>query len=109
MELIFQLILELIVGLFAILIYGTVDRPKHPFWRNTLRGFAFAGALVLAVRLIFPSSNISTPSFLNALWGLSFLTVLLAEYDFGNRKLAVVSWISAAALLGLGLWSEGVF
>lgn len=93
-------VFEFQVGIFAVFIYGTENRPKHPIWRNTLRVFVFGGSFVAVLNLLGFLGEFDVPLWLTAVWLLCFATVMSAEYYAGKPWLSLVTLIIGVCLLG---------
>jgi len=94
-------VLEFLVGIFAVFVYGTKGHPKHPIWRNTLRAFVFGGSLFAVLNLLGIAGEFDVPLWLIAVWLFCFVTVMLAEYYAGKPWLSLVTFIIGVCLLGL--------
>jgi hypothetical protein len=88
----------------AVGIYGTPQKPRHPVFRNTVRLIAFGGSAILLAELIGLVSDIHKPMAVIFVWGVCGLIVILAEYDLGSPKIAIVALMVVALLFGLALW-----
>lgn len=106
MDVILNALLEMVVWIFVVQIYGTEKQPRHPLLRIGFRGLALSGAIILALELIFPNITTDFPLALKLLCGLVFVIFLFVEDAHGSRKIAVIGWAIALGLLGLFLWSE---
>ncbi len=96
-------LLELASALFAVAIYGTEERPRHWSLRCGLRLVVFAGAVYALLYLAFDFLVWPVPLFIQGLWGFALITVAMAEYYVGSKKLSLGAWAIAACLLALGL------
>ena len=83
-------------------IYGTEDRPRHPFWRNALRTVAFGGAPI-ALLVIF---GVLAPLLLafSIMWTCSLLIVLMAEYEIGKPIYRLFAGITGGVVIAAGIW-----
>ena len=97
-------VLEFLVGIFAVFVYGTKNQPKHPIWRSALRAFVFGGSLVAVLNLLGIAGEFDVPLWLIAVWLLCFATVMLAEYYVGKPWLSLVTFIIGVCLLGWGIF-----
>lgn len=86
-------ILEVIIGLLAIWIYGSEDRPRHPIWRNSVRTIAFSGLLVSTASFLGKLGSVRFPLPLIVIWAVCSLVVIMAEYDLGSKKLCLAAFI----------------
>ena len=91
-------VVELLANLLGIGIYGTDERPRHPFWRNALRVFVFGGGVVVACSLLSLFGAEQVPKALVLVWLLGVAIVFGAEYYLGKPILS-----GAVALMGLAL------
>jgi len=96
-EAIFEIIFGAIVGIFGYLFYGTEDRPRHVAWRIGLRAIAFVGAIGTIAALLFPVLAF-VPVHLWFLWAIVFFSVLVIEFEIGNRTVGIFLSILAALM-----------
>ena len=99
-------VFEFLVGIFAVFIYGTKNRPKHALWRNTLRIVAFGGSLVAALILSNILGEIDIPNWLILVWFFCLITVMCAEYYVGKPSLSLVTFIIGVCLLGWAIFHQ---
>lgn len=99
-----DVVLELLVVFLSWSIYGSDERPKRPFWRNTVRAIAFSGAVVFTATMLDLMGTVEFPLILSALWAICFLIVLSAEYYIGSVKVAY-SAIATFIVMGLVVFS----
>lgn len=96
LDILMEDILELVTAIVAASIYGTEDKPRHPFWRNSVRTIAFAGAFVSAASLLNMLGGFEVPLFITLIWAFCSLIVITAEYDAGSKKVGVAAFVTAA-------------
>jgi hypothetical protein len=98
-----EALVEGVVTLAAMAVYGTEARPRHPALRYGLRVIAFGG---LAVALAWVSfwPNVAAPMYVTVPWMLAALIVLMAEYDMGSKRLAYLSFAGLALLIAVALF-----
>ena len=96
-------ILEFILAIISVTIYGTEDKPRHPFWRNSIRAIAFIGVFVSAASFLNMFGDYEFPFLIISIWALCSLIVLSAEYYAGSKA------VGLAALGAFLLWIVIVF
>jgi hypothetical protein len=101
-------IIELFIAAVSFAIYGTDERPRHPFWRNAVRTVAFTGAIIFLASLL-GWLNIIFPMALTLFWCLCGLIVLCAEYEIGSKNVAYAALGTFAILLITLLTKAGLF
>ncbi len=99
-------LLELILSYFAIWIYGTEDRPKHPVWRNSIRTVAFSGILVSVAGFLGMLGSFEFPFIIILIWAFCSLIVITAEYNVGSRKVCLAAFIAYPIWLAIAIYSE---
>jgi hypothetical protein len=97
-----EALVEGVVTLAAIAVYGTDTNPRHPALRNGLRLIAFGG-LTVALAWVSFWPNVAAPMYVTAPWMLAGLIVLLAEYDLGSKRLACLGVAGLALLIVVAL------
>jgi predicted membrane protein len=103
-----EAIVELIAGIVAVGIYGAEDRPRRPFWRNSLRVMVFSGVFFAVAKYQSLFKGIEVPLALTIIWALGLFIVFSAEYYIGRPWLSFSAGVSGILLFGLALRSEGV-
>lgn len=98
-----EIVLEFIVTLLAITIYGTEERPRSPIWRNTVRVIAFGGALLSGLGLLGLMPVIDYPIAAMVLWIVCGLIVLVGEYEAGSKWVAIAAIVAVVILILLAL------
>lgn len=99
-----EVALEFIILFLSWSIYGSEERPKHAFWRNTVRVIAFSGAAVFIAKMLDLTGNVEFPLILSALWAICFLIVFSAEYYIGSVRVAY-SAIATFVVMALAVLS----
>jgi hypothetical protein len=99
-----EIVLEGVLTVAAYLIYGTDAHPRHPALRNVARLNAFGGLVVAIAWVSFWPHVTAPPMYVTLPWMLTGLTVLLAEYDLGSKRLAYLSMAGSALLIGIALF-----
>ncbi|MCE8546792.1 hypothetical protein KBY25_13255 [Ruegeria pomeroyi] len=94
-----EIVLEIIVTLLAVTIYGTEERPRSPIWRNTVRVIAFGGAFLSGLGLLGLIPVIDYPIAAMMLWGVCGLIVLVGEYEAGSKRVAIAAIVAAVILI----------
>ena len=99
-------ILEVVLAVIAVTIYGRPDAPPPAYLRNTVRVIGFAGIPVIAVVVagIVPAPAGGRAYVLP--WMACALIVLLAEHELGRTRYAVAMLVGLALLCGWLLWIE---
>lgn len=96
-------VLEFSLSIAALTVYGTPERPKPIFLRALVRVVAFGGAIAASLSLAGLVDLAWIPRVALLPWFLCAMIVLLAEYDLGDRWIAISAWASALLIVGLML------
>ncbi|WP_133840692.1 hypothetical protein [Pelagimonas phthalicica] len=99
-------LLELVVSLLAVGIYGTEDRPRHPIWRNSIRTIAFAGLLVSVADVLGILGSVEFPFVVTLVWAFCSLIVITAEYYVGSKRVCLAAYIAYPIWLAILIYSE---
>ena len=94
-----DIILEAIVALVGVLIYGTEDRPRPAILRNTVRIVGFVGAAVAVASLVGAVALPSVFALAAPVWILCLLIVLMAEHEVGRTVYALAAFFAGAAVI----------
>jgi hypothetical protein len=99
-------IFEIIVNFLGYLFYGTDRKPRHPFWRNSVRVLGFGGAWISIMSLtgIFPGFLLPLP--IMVVCTICGLIVLVTEHEFGATKIAYAA-IATMIILVLTAFAVG--
>ena len=97
-------ILELLIGLLGHAIYGTPERPRHPFLRNLVRLIAFGGTAIAIAFLFGLTGGFKFPPFATFVWLLCSLIVICAEYYVGNPIIARAAAMAFVLLFAIAVW-----
>jgi uncharacterized protein (DUF983 family) len=89
----------------AVAIYGTVDHPRHPAMPFLFRSFVFVGFVVAAITLYSETLLSSGIWALTGLWMFSVVTLVLAEFEIGNRYLVGGTVLLSVGLISYAIWS----
>lgn len=92
-------IAEFIAAMLAALIYGTEDRPRHPFWRAALRAIVFGGGAIFFVSVGLTGRIPPLSLWVGFVWVFASMMLLIGEYECGWPALSLLN----AAMMILAL------
>ena len=98
-----EAVLEIVLNVLAVGIYGTPEKPRHPVFRNTVRLIAFGGSVIMLAEFVGLVSNIQKPMAAMSVWLVCGVIVLLAEYDLGSPRIAIAAISVSALLIGMAI------
>lgn len=101
-------ILEILTAIVAVGIYGTVEKPRHPIWRNTLRTIAFSGSIFVSYHMFRFNEWPDVHMTVSVAWAFGLFIVFSAEYDCGRPWLSLAAAIAGILLFLQVLKMEGV-
>ena len=94
-----DIVLEGIIALVGVLIYGTEDRPRPAILRNTVRIVGFVGAAVAVASLVGAVALPPVFALAAPVWILCLLIVLMVEHELGRTMYAFAAFFAGAAVV----------
>lgn len=98
MSVVFDALVQLLLTGFAVLVYGTPEKPRHVVWRGILRTVVFSGAALGLLGMFAVEPLSSWPKVLLVLWLFPYFILIQGEHEFGNKRVLL-----SAVLVGLAI------